>query len=451
MSENTSLPVAVIGAGPIGLAAAVHLIQRDETPIIFEAGENIAHSVRQWKHVQLFSPWEFVMDKPAVELLEASRWQSPPLNELPTGQDLVEHYLEPLANLPVIQDALHLNSRVIGVSRLGKDKMKDAQRDDVPFVIQVQTGDGDDAIYEAKAVIDASGTWTNPNPIGSNGLYASGERKHADRIFYGIPDIHGTHHSRFAGKRVAVIGGGHSAINALLELTDILPEYPDMHITWILRKPSVTSTYGGLGDDALPARGQLGVRIKEIVDAGRINVLTPFHIRSVKADGDALNLTGDTLDGEQSVLVDEVIATTGFRPDLSFLREVRVNLDASTESTPILAPMIDPNIHSCGTVRPHGEKELRHPEKGFYIVGMKSYGRAPTFLLATGYEQVRSVVASLVGDWESAEEVQLRLPETGVCGGAVATSQPVTLLEGVNGLKSADLLQVDTDSKNSCC
>lgn len=451
MSENTTLPVAVIGAGPIGLAAAVHLIQRGETPIIFEAGENIGHSVRQWKHVQFFSPWEFVMDKPAVELLEATGWQFPPLNELPTGQDLVEQYLEPLANLPEIKAALHLNSRVIGVSRLGKDKMKDAQRDDAPFVIQVQTEDGDDTIFEAKAVIDASGTWTNPNPIGSNGLYASGERKYADRIFYGIPDIHGTHHTRFAGKRVAVIGGGHSAINALLELVDILPEYPDMHITWILRKSSVTSAYGGLGDDALPARGRLGVRIKEIVDAGRINVLTPFHIRSVSPEDDMLNLVGDTLDGEQSILVDEIIATTGFRPDLSFLREVRIGLDASTESTPILAPMIDPNIHSCGTVRPHGEKELRHPEKNFYIVGMKSYGRAPTFLLATGYEQVRSVVASLVGDWEAAEEVQLCLPETGVCGG-VATSQPVTLLEGVNGLQSADtLLQVNSGSKNSCC
>ena len=80
-----------------------------------------------------------------------------------------------------------------------------------------------------------------------------------------------------------------------------------------------------------------------------------------------------------------------------------------------LAPLIDPNLHSCGTVRPHGEAELRQPEKDFYIVGMKSYGRAPTFLLATGYEQARSVVAALAGDWQAARDVRLNLPETGVC------------------------------------
>ncbi|MDQ7864670.1 hypothetical protein RCO48_36945 [Peribacillus frigoritolerans] len=114
--------------------------------------------------------------------------------------------------------------------------------------------------------------------------------------------------------------------------------------------------------------------------------------------------------------------STGFRPDTSFLNEVRINLDSAVESINALAPLIDPNIHSCGTVRPHGEQELRHPEKNFYIVGMKSYGRAPTFLLATGYEQVRSVVAYLTGDVEGAKEVRLQLPETGVCSVNLASS-----------------------------
>jgi hypothetical protein len=120
-----------------------------------------------------------------------------------------------------------------------------------------------------------------------------------------------------------------------------------------------------------------------------------------------------------------MIVATGFRPDLSFLREIRLALDPAVEATPALAPLIDPNLHSCGTVRPHGEAELRHPETGFYIAGMKSYGRAPTFLLATGYEQVRSIAAHLAGDAEAARRVELVLPETGVCsteGKAVAAA-----------------------------
>jgi hypothetical protein len=94
-----------------------------------------------------------------------------------------------------------------------------------------------------------------------------------------------------------------------------------------------------------------------------------------------------------------------------------------------LTPLIDPNHHSCGTVPPHGADELTHPEPGYYAIGVKSYGRAPTFLLATGYEQVRSVVAALAGDWESARTAELDLPETGVC----SASGAVGLGTGLNG------------------
>ena len=126
-------------------------------------------------------------------------------------------------------------------------------------------------------------------------------------------------------------------------------------------------------------------------------------------------MTGAIRDEQRGVDVDEVIVCTGFRPDLEMLREVRLGLDPWLECATALGPLIDPNEHSCGTVRPHGARELAHPEKDFYIVGMKSYGRAPTFLLATGYEQARSVVAMLAGDVAAAERVELVLPETGVC------------------------------------
>jgi thioredoxin reductase len=413
--ENKTLPVAIIGAGPVGLAAAAQLLQRGETPLVFDAGAEIAASVRSWGHVHLFSPWRWCVDKAAVALLETHGWQLPDADTLPTGQELIDSYLLPLAQTPELRDQIHLSARVVAVSRRRIDKMKDAGRVDAPFVVQVMIN-GEEQRFLARAVIDASGTWTMPNPIGADGLFAPGEVANADHIAYGIPDVLGRARSRYAGKRVAVVGGGHSAINAILELIDLQEDAPETHITWILRKANVAATYGGLGDDQLPGRGLLGMRIKQLVEAGAVEVVTPFFTTQLARVGEQVRLIGETPEGEREIVVDEVIGATGSRPDLSFLRELRLDLHNSVEAPSAIAPLINPNFHSCGSVPPHGEAELRHPESGFYMVGMKSYGRAPTFLLATGYEQARSVVAALVGDWQAAAEVQLELPETGVCG-----------------------------------
>jgi thioredoxin reductase len=412
---DLSLPIAVIGAGPVGLAAAAHLISRGETPIVFERGADVAASIQEWAHVRLFSPWRITLDKVSVAMLEAVGWQSPDLDAIPTGGDLITEYLRPLAALPSIAAQLRLNMRVTAVSRYRADKLKDSGRDDMPFVVRFQQGNGNEDQILVKAVIDASGTWTNANPLGANGLPALGEKANAAHIFYGIPDILGSAYNRYANKRVMVVGGGHSAINALLELGDILDRAPNTQIVWVMRTANVAEAYGGLDDDELPARGKLGQRIKAMVEANRLTVRTPFYVQKIQAIEGGMLVSGETANGTDSITVDEIITATGFRPDFSFISELRLGLDSSLETTPIMAPLIDPNVHSCGSVRPHGERELRHPESGFYMVGMKSYGRAPTFLLAIGYEQVRSVVAALVGDWKGAEEVQLELPETGVC------------------------------------
>ncbi len=415
MNASSLLPVAVIGAGPVGLAAAAHLIERGETPVIFEAGAAVGASMLDWAHVRMFSPWEFTVDTASRRLLERHGWQMPPIDGLPTGRDMVERYLQPLAMLPEILPHLHLNARVTAVSRRHIDKMKDGGRDSAPFVLHVVYASGEEALIEARAVIDASGTWQQPNPMGANGLPAVGEKRCADKIAYGIPDILGSAQARYANKRVMVVGSGHSALNVLLELAQLAQSARDTTILWVMRRDNLRTVYGGGEEDALPARGQLGTRMKAAVEAGIVRIIAPFRVREVAAGESGLAVSGEAGDGLDTVQVDEIIVATGARPELDMLRELRLDLDPSLESTRLLAPMIDPNIHSCGTVRPHGEAELRQPEKDFYIVGMKSYGRAPTFLLATGYEQVRSVVAALVGDWEAARDVQLNLPETGVC------------------------------------
>jgi hypothetical protein len=201
-------------------------------------------------------------------------------------------------------------------------------------------------------------------------------------------------------------------MNALLELATLAQDAPATQILWAIRRKEVQHLFGGGKRDALPARGQLGLRVQELVESGQVQLITHVQIEELRATKQGIQITGQQ---GRLPLVDEIIATTGFRPDLSLLRELRLALDTSLESPVALAPLIDPNVHSCGTVPPHGVEELSHPEQHFSIVGMKSYGRAPTFLMLTGYEQVRSVVAALTGDWESARQVQLVLPETGVC------------------------------------
>ncbi|QPQ30804.1 NAD(P)-binding domain-containing protein [Lysinibacillus sp. JNUCC 51] len=407
------LPIVIIGAGPIGLAAAAHLVEKNQSFILLEAGSEIAHNIRTWGHVTLFSPWRYNINKTAKILLEETDWHEPILETLPTGHELIDLYLKPLAELAQIKPFIQLNSKVVGISRQLNDKMKSKNRENQSFKIYVEKGD-DISIIEASAVIDATGTWGNPNPANSTGIWLQTEKALAEHIEYGIPDIK-VNSSRYTNKKIAVIGGGHSAINTLLSLVELQKENPSTKLVWIMRKNSVDEVYGGKEKDALEARGALGIRIQELVDTGKIEVVTPFYISMVKKDK-KINIIG-TLNDEQTVLsgFDELIVNAGNRPDFTINNELRLSIDTVTESVQALAPLIDPNVHSCGTVRAHGEEILRQPEKDFYIVGAKSYGRAPTFLMATGYEQVRSIAAYLSGDVEASQRMELELPETGVC------------------------------------
>jgi thioredoxin reductase len=407
---STQLPVAVIGAGPVGLAAAAHLASRGIEPVIFEAGDAVGASVREWGHVRVFSSWNFNLDPVAAELLAATGWSAPAGGGYPTGDEIVERYLQPLAEAPGIAESLHLRARVVSVTRFGIDKLKDTGRDDAPFQLVVEQ-DGQEQRYLARAVIDASGTWTRPNPLGAGGVPAAGERELADRIAYGIPDVLDGARPRYAGRRVLVVGSGHSAFNAILDLVALRDSEPATEIVWAIRGDAPDRNYGGEDDDELPARGALGATVRKLVEDGSVDVVAGFQTRALALDDGRLVLE----DGKRRLAADEVIAATGFRPDLDLLRELRLDLDDRVEAPRALAPMIDPNLHSCGTVPPHGVDELSHPDADVYVVGMKSYGRAPTFLLRTGYEQVRSVVAALAGDWESARQVEFVLPETGVC------------------------------------
>ena len=406
-----SLSVAIVGAGPVGLTAAAHLAARHQPFIVLEAGAEVGAAVREWGHVTMFSPWRYTADRVARELLAAEGWQAPPDDALPTGHDLVDQYVAPLGRHPAIAPHVRLNALVTAIGRKDFDKVRTKGREQQPFELHLASGE----VVEARAVIDASGTWRRPNPAGSSGFAVPVETAHADRIAYGIPDVLGMARARYAGKRVVVVGSGHSAFNVILDLLKLADEAPGTGIVWVMRRENLDSVWGGGSADALEARGKLGARAKAAVESGRLTVLSPYRIRSIARAGDTLAITGAIRGNQQDLTADELIVCAGFRPDLEMLGEVRITMDPWLECTSALGPLIDPNEHSCGTVRPHGAKELAHPEQDFYVIGMKSYGRAPTFLLVTGFEQARSVVAQLSGDFAAAARVELELPETGVC------------------------------------
>jgi glycine/D-amino acid oxidase-like deaminating enzyme len=446
------------------LAAAAHLAERGVDFVVLEAGNEAGAAVRAWGQVRVFSPWRFDVDAAAGRLLEADGWQGPDLDGLPTGHELVDEYLAPLAMLPQIASSLRLGHRVTGVSRVGVDRVRTRGREAAPFLVRARTVEGVVQLH-ARAVIDATGTWLSPNVLGASGLPALGEREAGAFVASALPDVLGADREAFAGKRALVVGAGYSAANTLLALAQLAEEEPETQVVWVIRGAGAQATYGGGSSDALPARRALGSRLHALVDSGRVDLLTGFGIDALDIVGDRVSVAA--VDGRR-VVVDRVVSATGFLPDHAIASQLRLDLDPVLEATRALAPLIDPNEHSCGTVPPHGESELRHPEPGFYVVGMKSYGRAPTFLMATGFEQVRSVVAFLDGDLAAARQVYLELPETGVCSadaafgdaddagsGCCGTPQPVGaqgLATGIpGGLLAAPLPLIEASGGSGCC
>lgn len=392
--RSARYPVAVIGAGPVGLAAAAHLQSRGLVPQIFECGPQAGHNIRAWGHVGLFSPWSMNIDDQAARLLETAGWTPPPGDTCPTGDAFVDDYLDPLSQLRPIRECLHTDTRVIAVSRARHDRMKTDQRERAPFVLRVADARSEYDIYAA-AVIDTSGTLRTPAPLGCHGITARGENALAEHMRYGLPDVLGAERARYANQRTLVVGGGHSAYNALCNLTELAEQAPATRILWALRRDTLEGLFDRAHDDALPERGRLALAVRDHLEAGTVEAYCGARIEALEKHAAGISVEAG---GADVPPVDEIIAATGFRPDHGPLQELRLALDPATESPVALAPLVDPNVHTCGSVADHGAAELSHPEHGLYIAGIKSYGRAPTFLLRTGYRQVASIAEALAGE-----------------------------------------------------
>lgn len=343
--------------------------------------------------MRLFTEWAGNIDSEADKMLRAVGWQRPNDADIPLGGELLRDYLLPLADHPAIRPHLRLGHRVVAVSRRGFDKVKTDGRADQPFILQVSRR-GEEQIIEASAVIDASGTWFNCNPLHASGLWTAAERMASDCIEYGLPNILGRECERYAGRKVAVVGSGYSAINNILDLAELQKAHPETTVTWVVRRANTDNLLRGSGQDLLLAQGWLGKRLRQLIDRGAIKVVTSFETAGIATDDEGIVIHDDA---GGTVRADRVVASTGFRPDLSLFRELRVDIDPVSESVQGLSALIDPNRHSCCSVPVHGFTELAHGEPNFFIIGIKSYGRAPTFLLKTGYEQARAIAAALCG------------------------------------------------------
>jgi cation diffusion facilitator CzcD-associated flavoprotein CzcO len=220
---SSELPVAVIGAGPQGLAAATHLLGRGIEPLVVESGDGPAAAVSAWGHVRMFSPWSELVDSAAARLLEPTGWTAS-AHGYPTGQEWIDGYLAPLA--AALDGRVRYGTRVTGVSRRGRDRLVSADRDEQPFVIHMVDRDGVESRFEASAVIDASGTWERPNPVGADGLPAIGERDAAAAGLLSYTPPTRQQAAGFAGKHVIIVGSGHSAMTAVLELAGAAREHP---------------------------------------------------------------------------------------------------------------------------------------------------------------------------------------------------------------------------------
>lgn len=438
LTPSADLPLVIVGAGPIGLAAAAQAHSRGLPTVVLEAGNAAGASVREWGHVRLFSPWRELIDPVAAKLLALSGWTAPDPDGYPSGVEWAEQYLAPLAAALEATDEVEIRYglRVVGVARYGRDRLVAADREQLPFTVHVQVSAGPDAgsrvRLNAASIIDASGTWTGPNPLGGDGYPANGEIENADHITYGIPDFTDPAvAARYAGRRIAVAGAGASAQNVLVGLGALAKDHPETRVIWLVRRPGTDDAFGGGDNDQLEQRGALGSSAKRAVTDGPVTVVTSFRTSDVEVDEEAahgrLRLTSfadlgtgatPTDIGKVVDAIDEIIVVTGFRPDHSWLSQVQLNLDGELDAPAQLADEIHPAWHSCGSVSPHGADRLRQPEPGLYLAGMKSYGRAPSFLAMTGFEQVRSIVAEVAGDQKAADRVELVLPDTGVCGGS---------------------------------
>ncbi len=393
--------LAIIGAGPTGLEAAAAALDSGFDVHVFERGEVGAHPMA-WGHVRMFTPWRMNLGAAALSHLREAGWSPPDPESFPTGLEYAEQYLQPLARLPELKDRVHTHAQVVHVSRRGLvkgDAIARPERRELPFRLLVRDPGGRESFLHAFSLIDASGVYGQPSWAGSGGIPARGELYLAPQLSYHLDDVLDLRRERYAGKRTLVIGAGTSAATVVSDLIRLAEQSPGTRVVWATRKPA-ESLYPPIADDPLPERRALYERARSVV-RGANAVVT--HVGGAEVEGFEFNSATHRyrvtlMIGEQPRVeeVDQVIVCTGFGPDNSIYRELQVHeCYASRAPMKLAAALLGAGAGDCLTTPVFGADVLANPEPDFYILGHKSYGRNPNFLLETGFKQVADVVAKL--------------------------------------------------------
>ena len=389
--------IAILGAGPIGLEAALAATQRGDDVTVFEAAERVGGHVRRWGHVRTFTPWDLNVSERVRAVLGE---RAPSGAHTPSGDELARDLLEPLAALPGLRDRVRTGVRVHAVGREGilkHEEIGSAARAARPFRILLEdVATGHESVEHADVVIDATGTYGHPNRLGDGGIDAIGERAFEERIERFLPAMEDEPRA-WAGKTVLLTGAGHSAQTAARALARFARDAPGTRVVWAVRSPD--PSWGAVAGDTLPERAALNACAADLAAGGsdavelRRGVVTEA-LRGADGDRIAVTLRNGSAD---DVVVDRVLALNGSVGDASIYRQLQVHECYATLGPIKLAATLLGDPGGDCLAAPAGTPDLLvNPEPGFFILGAKSYGRNSQFLLRTGWQQVDDVFKELL-------------------------------------------------------
>lgn len=369
---NDRKRIAVIGAGPIGLEAGLYARALDFDVTIYDRGQ-VADNVRQWSFVRLFTPWPMNVTKLGrAALRESGRWEEPSASECPTGQQLRERYLQPLANSSKLRESLRLNTSVITIGRddfTKLDAIGKPQRGQSPFRILVADVSGNDRVDHADIVLDCTGTYGNHRWAGRGGIPAPGEQGLANRICYTLPDVLGRDRDRFANRHTLVLGCGHSASTLLDALERLHAQFAQTRVSWAIRRPG--QAIQAVEGDPLPARRELVLKALRMANDPPpwLTFYGTCVLEDLAPSGEKLGPTLRSMDKSFVLQVDEIAALVGYAPDAGIYEQLHIHQSYATGA-------------SSGSELP------KNPEPNFFILGAKSYGTNSNFLLQVGHKQI---------------------------------------------------------------
>ena len=390
--------IAILGAGPIGLDAALAATDAGLPCTVFEAGPRVADNIRGWGHVRLFTPWTMNVSARMLRHLADVGVKVPQDDSCPTGEELVSRLLDPLAGLQEIAANLVLGTRVLGIGRQGLLKHEEIgtqERGARPFRILLERTDGGRAVEYASVVLDCTGTYGTPNATGDGGIAAPGEERLDGRIQRTLPDF-ARDGQAWAGRTILLVGAGKSAQSAARDLVEMVSSAPGTQVIWAVR--GTQPDWGEIPDDPIPERQALVTSSKQM-DAGHVPGIRVEHgapVQSFRLE-DGRIVAGLGVSGDREVRVDRVLSLTGYVPDASLYRQLQVHECYATSAPMNLAAQLLGAGVNCLELPAQGVDTLSNPEPGFFVLGAKSYGRLSFFLLRNGYEQVTTVFEASFG------------------------------------------------------